>query len=131
VTVCASGAISKRVEDGIVIIDRKKCVRLGLCLIACPYGAPQVADDTQEETITDWQVAHPAQKCTFCLDRWKKNEQPICVTACPQRALDAGEKHYITTKYPWAVPATEADGFPSDIVNSRNTGPNLYIKKRI
>jgi anaerobic dimethyl sulfoxide reductase subunit B (iron-sulfur subunit) len=130
VKACTVGAITKRAEDGIVIIDRKKCINLRLCVTACPYGAPQIADDTQEVTKSDWQVPHPTQKCTFCLDRWKENKKPICVMSCQQRALDAGPDDYIRVTYPEAVFATEAAGFPSDLANGSRTGPNLYIKKR-
>jgi anaerobic dimethyl sulfoxide reductase subunit B (iron-sulfur subunit) len=130
VTSCAVGAISKG-SDGIVTLDRNKCQRLQLCIAACPYGAPQLAEDKQEpEKSSKWLLAHPAQKCTFCPERWKDGKKPICVDACPQRALDAGTVDYILQQHPEAVPATEAAGFPSDVSLGKHTKPNLYIKLR-
>jgi anaerobic dimethyl sulfoxide reductase subunit B (iron-sulfur subunit) len=75
-------------------------------------------------------VAHPAQKCTFCIDRWNNEQKPVCVMACPQLALDAGPVEQILQRYPEATPATDADGFPQDLYNGQHTKPNLYIKKR-
>ena len=31
------------------------------------------------------------QKCNFCITRWTEGKKPICVAACPMRALDAGK----------------------------------------
>ncbi len=130
VTACAAGAVSKRSEDGIVIVDRSRCRGYASCVSACPFGAVQIADDSQEYTKSAWLTAHPAQKCTFCRDRLNGNKKPTCVMSCPQRALDAGPLDYILQTHPDAVRATEAEGIPSDSANGRNTGPNLYIKKR-
>lgn len=70
------GAIYKR-EDGLVIIDPKKCTGCMNCIHACPYGVIYYNDDLRL-----------AQKCTGCahlLDRgWK---EPRCVDACPTGAL--------------------------------------------
>lgn len=73
---CSMGAIYRR-EDGIVIIDPKKCTGCGDCVAACAYGAIYSND-----------AAGICQKCTMCahlLDAgW---ERPRCVTACPADAL--------------------------------------------
>lgn len=127
---CPSKAITKREEDGIVIVDRNKCTGAQSCITACPYGAVQIADDSQETSNHAWNTLHPAQKCTFCLDRILDNNKPSCVMSCPQRALDAGPKDYILQRYPDAVPAVEVEGFPADNFNGGHTSPNLYIKKR-
>jgi anaerobic dimethyl sulfoxide reductase subunit B (iron-sulfur subunit) len=31
-----------------------------------------------------------AEKCNFCADRLANKEAPVCVAACPMRALDYG-----------------------------------------
>lgn len=42
---CPTGAISKRPEDGIVIVDKAKCNGCKDCFEACPYGIPQFGKD--------------------------------------------------------------------------------------
>jgi len=76
---CPSGALFKR-DDGIVILDKGKCLGCRYCEWTCPYGAPQF--DARAGIVT---------KCDFCLDLIEKGERPACVTACPMRALDFGE----------------------------------------
>ena len=72
---CPSGAISKRAEDGIVVVDRDKCTGCGECYAACPYGVPQFGTDGT------------MQKCDFCLER---GLEPACTTPCPADALFFG-----------------------------------------
>ncbi|MFC1918404.1 4Fe-4S dicluster domain-containing protein [Chloroflexota bacterium] len=93
VKACPASAIKKRDEDGIVIVDTEAC--LGnkecneKCRIACPYDAPQFANE----------VGAKMRKCQFCIERWQENKLPICVEACPTRALDAGPIELMMTKY--------------------------------
>ncbi len=89
---CPQGAISKREEDGIVLVDPKLCLgknRCGLCLDSCPYKAPQFREDSEALM----------EKCDFCIERWKEGKKPICVMGCPTRALDAGPLKDIETLY--------------------------------
>jgi len=93
VTACPAGAISKRVNDGIVVVDRDQCLGAGncsrKCLDACPYKAPQFGAEDNPKM----------QKCDFCLERWAENKPPICVAACPTRALDAGSLEDMQLKH--------------------------------
>ena len=57
-------------------------------MTACPYGAPTV-DEEQKKSV----------KCTQCGDRVAEGKQPICVEACPVRALDFGEIEDLRAKY--------------------------------
>ncbi len=78
VAVCPAGAISKRAEDGIVVVDRSKCIGCHYCFFACPFGVPQYGDDGT------------MQKCNLCLERLAEGKQPKCVSTCPAEALHAG-----------------------------------------
>lgn len=92
VSACPVDAITKRPEDGIVIVNRETCLggdSCQLCLEACPYKAPQFGSENEPKM----------QKCDFCLDRWKEGKLPICVAGCPMRALDAGPLEEMEAKY--------------------------------
>lgn len=75
VEVCPTGAIEKRAEDGIVVVDRDKCNGCQECLSACPYDIPQFGSDGT------------MQKCDFCLELGK---EPVCAAHCPTGALHYG-----------------------------------------
>ena len=92
VPACPVNAISKGEEDGIVIVDREACLgkdNCELCLEACPYDAPQFGAEENAKM----------QKCDFCIERWPEGKKPICVDACPTRAMDAGPINEIMTEY--------------------------------
>lgn len=77
-SVCPAGAISRRQEDGIVLVDRDLCVGCHSCELACPFGAPKFAENGK------------MAKCEFCYIRLDKGMQPACVRVCPTHALNAG-----------------------------------------
>ena len=93
VEACPVDAISKREEDGIVVVDADKCLGKDNCDMpckeACPYAAPQFGPEQNAKI----------QKCDFCLERWAEDKKPICVDACPLRALDAGPLEELKAKY--------------------------------
>jgi anaerobic dimethyl sulfoxide reductase subunit B (iron-sulfur subunit) len=72
---CPNGAITKRAEDGIVIVDKNECTGCGECYYACPYQVPQFGADGK------------MQKCDFCLEQGR---EPACVATCPADALFYG-----------------------------------------
>ena len=72
---CPAGAYSKRSEDGIVVHDPEKCIGCRYCTWLCPYGAPQY--DAREGRV---------RKCNLCLGE----PAPVCVAACPMRAIEVG-----------------------------------------
>jgi anaerobic dimethyl sulfoxide reductase subunit B (iron-sulfur subunit) len=75
VAVCPNGAISQRIEDGIVVVDTQKCAGCRSCFEACPFGIPQYNEDGI------------MQKCDMCLDRLEQGQPPICAATCPTQAL--------------------------------------------
>ena len=117
VEACPVEAITKRNENGIVVVDREACLGEsgcgGLCLDVCPFDAPQFGDEKNAKM----------QKCDLCLERWQQGQRPICVEACPVRALDAGPLDELRSKYGYRQ---EAAGFvhvlevrPSVVMNGK------------
>jgi anaerobic dimethyl sulfoxide reductase subunit B (iron-sulfur subunit) len=89
---CPVDAITKRDSDGVVMVDREKCQGDDcnrVCLDACPHNVPQFGAENNAKM----------QKCEFCLDRWAEGKLPICVGACPTRAMDAGPLEEMEAKY--------------------------------
>jgi Fe-S-cluster-containing dehydrogenase component len=72
---CPSRALSRWVGTGAVLVNRGRCIGCRMCLIACPFGAPQFEDEGK------------MVKCDLCPDRLVRNEKPACVSACPSGAL--------------------------------------------
>lgn len=68
---CISGALSKK--DGVVKIDKNKCVGCFTCVLVCPYGAVSPAEE------------HAALKCELCLEN--ACGSPACVKGCPNKAI--------------------------------------------
>ena len=75
IAVCPTGAISKRVEDGVVVVEKNKCNGCRDCFSACPYGVPQFGADGK------------MQKCDYCIEI---GHTPVCVESCPAEALYSG-----------------------------------------
>lgn len=107
--VCPTGSMHKN-EDGFVIVNEEICIGCRYCHMACPYDAPQY--DAQKGHMT---------KCDGCYSRVKAGQKPICVDACPLRALDFAPIDELRAKY--GVQASIAPLPPAEI-----THPNLVVK---
>ena len=79
VQVCPVAATYKT-ADGIVLINRDKCIGCRYCIQACPYGMRYLLPD---ERVAD--------KCTWCYHRITRGRLPACVEACPVGARKFGD----------------------------------------
>lgn len=80
VAVCPTGALYK--EDGLTRLDRSACSGCEYCVTSCPYDIPTMVDGR-------------SAKCDGCASTTKAGGSPWCVTTCPSRALEFGEREEI------------------------------------
>ena len=71
---CPSGAIYKREEDGIVLIDQDKCRGWRMCVSGCPY----------KKVYYNWSSGK-SEKCTFCYPRIEAGLPTVCSETCVGR----------------------------------------------
>jgi len=107
--VCPTGAMH-RDENGMVWPSHDRCVGCGYCVMACPYGAPVLDLDAKK-----------SRKCDGCTSRVGSGLAPICVEACPLRALDYREVADLASVHPDLVLRIEPLPDPA------YTAPNLLI----
>ena len=84
---CPSGAIYKREEDGIVLIDQEKCRGWRMCVSACPY----------KKIYFNWESGK-SEKCTFCYPRIEAGEPTVCSETCVGRIRYLGVLLYDADK---------------------------------
>ena len=109
VEVCPTTAMHKDPETGLVSVDEHKCIGCGYCHMACPYNAPKV----------DREKGHSV-KCDGCAERIAAGEAPVCVEACPARALSFGVAEEMAK--------LGERGNIAPLPAPTYTNPNLYIK---
>lgn len=80
VNVCPTGAMYKRAEDGVVLVNQDRCVGCQSCVWACPYDGPQFIEKLGK-----------VGKCDLCADRLAAGKRPVCVDACPFQLISVGE----------------------------------------
>lgn len=74
VAACPSGAIYKRGEDGIVLVNQDKCRGWRMCVTACPY----------KKTYYNWNSGK-SEKCILCFPRLETGQVPACMHTCVGR----------------------------------------------
>lgn len=79
VSACPVEATGKT-EDGIVFVDREKCIGCYVCVSACPYGA-RIKEEKSKKV----------DKCDFCASRVQNGLLPACITTCTTQARFFGD----------------------------------------
>jgi len=68
---CISGALT--IENGVIRIDKDRCINCYTCVLVCPFGAVTTSEKGA------------IQKCELCIQN--SGGKPACVEGCPNRAI--------------------------------------------
>ncbi|WP_242904366.1 nitrate reductase subunit beta [Actinomadura terrae] len=137
VAACPSGALYKRIEDGIVLVDQDRCRGWRMCVSGCPYKKIYFNHRTGK-----------AEKCTLCYPRIEAGEPTVCSETCvgrlrylgvilydPDRVGEAASVENDTDLYeaqlgcfldpddPEVAAAAEASGVPHDWITAARRSP--------
>ncbi|MFD7663889.1 nitrate reductase subunit beta [Streptomyces sp. NPDC059788] len=134
---CPSGAIYKRSEDGIVLVDQDRCRGWRMCVTGCPYKKVYFNHRTGK-----------AEKCTFCFPRVEVGLPTVCAETCvgrlryiglvlydADRVLEAAatpddrdlyeaQRRVLLDPYdPEVIAAAGRDGIPRDWIEAARRSP--------
>jgi nitrate reductase beta subunit len=134
---CPSGAIYKREEDGIVLIDQEKCRGWRMCVSGCPY----------KKVYYNWSTGK-SEKCTLCYPRIESGNPTVCSETCVGRIRYLGVMLYDADKIgeaanapsekelydaqldvfldpndPMVIETARADGIPEDWIKAAQESP--------
>ena len=72
---CVKGCItgSLTITDGVITVNKERCVNCYTCIMSCPFGAISPSNDGA------------VQKCELCVQTTEGT--PACVKGCPNGAL--------------------------------------------
>ncbi len=104
VAACPSGAIYKREEDGIVLIDQDKCRGWRMCVSACPY----------KKIYYNWSSGK-SEKCTFCYPRIEAGQPTVCSETCVGRIRYLGVILYDADRIEEAASADEKNLYEAQL----------------
>jgi nitrate reductase beta subunit len=76
---CPSGALYKREEDGIVLVDQERCRGWRYCVSGCPY----------KKVYFNWHTGR-SEKCMFCYPRIESGIPTLCAESCVGRIRSVG-----------------------------------------
>jgi len=97
---CPRGAIFKRAEDGVVLVDQERCEGLRYCIAGCPY-----------KKVYFNPKVFKSEKCILCFPRVEKGLAPACAQQCVGRLRfvgylddEAGQVHQLVHRWQVALP---------------------------
>jgi len=95
---CPSGAIYKREDDGIVLVDQETCRSWRMCITGCPY----------KKIYFNWKT-YKAEKCIFCFPRVEVGQPTVCSETCSGRVRYMGVVLYDADKVKEAAATTKEE----------------------
>jgi len=98
VAACPSGALYKRGEDGIVLLNQERCRAWRFCVTACPY----------KKTYFNWSSGK-SEKCILCYPRLETGQAPACMHSCVGRIRYLGVMLYDADKIEEVVNSEDRD----------------------
>ena len=101
---CPSGAIYKRAEDGIVLVDQDRCRGWRQCITGCPYKKMYFNHRSGK-----------AEKCTMCYPRIEVGLPTVCSETCVGRLRYVGIVFYDADKVLEAASAPEDELYQSQM----------------
>ncbi|WP_426120829.1 nitrate reductase subunit beta, partial [Kocuria sp. LHG3120] len=142
---CPSGAIYKRTEDGIVLVDQDKCRGWRQCVTGCPYKKMYYNHKSGK-----------AEKCTFCYPRIEVGIPTVCAETCVGRLRYIGIFLYDADRVteaaatpdeqdlyeaqldlmldphdPTVIAAARAEGIPEDWLDAARKSPVYTLAKEL
>ena len=118
VAACPSGAIYKREEDGIVLIDQNRCRGWRQCVSACPY----------KKIYFNWET-RKSEKCILCYPKTENGEPTICSESCVGRIRYIGIMLYDADRIYSAASAENEKSLYDDHLDMFPDPRNPEIKK--
>jgi nitrate reductase / nitrite oxidoreductase, beta subunit len=94
---CPSGALYKREEDGIVLVDQERCRGWRYCVSGCPY----------KKVYLNWHTGR-SEKCIFCYPRTEAGMPTLCALTCVGRIRYIGLVLYDAERIKQAASAKSA-----------------------
>jgi nitrate reductase beta subunit len=118
---CPSGALYKRDEDGIVLVDQERCRGWRYCVSGCPY----------KKVYFNWKRGR-AEKCIFCYPRIEAGLPTLCAHSCVGRIRYVGVLLYDADRILEAAAAPrDKDVYPAhlDILMDPNDPETIRAAK--
>jgi len=141
---CPSGAMYKRSEDGIVLVDGDKCRGWRMCVTGCPY-----------KKVYFNHKSGKAEKCTMCFPRLEVGQPTVCAETCVGRLRYIGLFLYDADKVlaatsvkddkdlyeaqldlmldpndPQVIAQAQRDGIPEDWLDAAKKSPVYALAKK-
>ncbi len=98
VAACPSGAIYKRAEDGVVLVNENNCRAWRMCVAACPY----------KKVYYNWSTGK-SEKCILCFPRLETGQAPACAHSCVGRIRYMGVLLYDADRIPQAAQVPDSE----------------------